>query len=56
MTREDMEELYSKLAREQEEGWVRSLVGVARPVTEQEKEQALGALFDRWFPPETSSE
>jgi hypothetical protein len=50
MTREDVDEQYSKPACEQEQEWVRSLVGVARPVTAQESERALGALFDRWFP------
>jgi hypothetical protein len=44
----EIEALYSRVARETEGEWVRQLVGVDRPVSEQEAEQALEDLFARW--------
>ncbi|USY17871.1 hypothetical protein NE857_21390 [Nocardiopsis exhalans] len=44
----EIEALYSRVARETEDKWVRQLVGVDRPVSEQEAEQALEDLFARW--------
>lgn len=44
----EIEALYSRVARETEDGRVRQLMGVDRPVSEQEAEQALEDLFARW--------
>ncbi|MFE3456023.1 hypothetical protein ACFXKD_00655 [Nocardiopsis aegyptia] len=45
---EDLQTLYTEAARATEEEWVRELAGVDGPVTREEREQALGALFDQW--------
>lgn len=55
MEEEEVEELYSALAYELGREWVRELAGADRPLTDQESEQVLGDLFDRWFPPEQTS-
>ncbi|GAA1100307.1 hypothetical protein [Nocardiopsis metallicus] len=47
-TQREIEALYSRAARETGDKWVRQLVGVDRPVSEQEAEQALEDLFARW--------
>lgn len=50
-TEEEIADLYTRVAREAADEWVRQLVGVDRPVSEQEAEQALEDLFDRWASP-----
>lgn len=47
-TEKEIEALYARAARETEDEWVRQLVGVDRPVSEREAEQALEGLFARW--------
>jgi hypothetical protein len=51
---EDLQQANSEAARAAGEAWVQQLVGVDRPVTDEERHQALGELFDRWFPEQTS--